>query len=42
MGAKTESRVRYSAETRVSQFTIQAFAAGIVAVVAHSPKIAIR
>lgn len=41
-GAKTEARVRYAAETRVSQFTVQAFAAGIIAVVAHSPKIAIR
>jgi polyisoprenoid-binding protein YceI len=41
-GAKTEARVRYAAETRISQFTIQAFAAGIIAVVAHSPKIAIR
>ena len=42
MGASAETQIHYSADTRVSQFTIQAFAAGIVAVVAHSPKIAIR
>jgi polyisoprenoid-binding protein YceI len=42
VGAKTEAMVRYAAETRISQFTIQAFAAGVIAVVAHSPKIAIR
>ena len=42
VGAKTGGMVRYAAETRISQFTIQAFAAGIIAVVAHSPKIAIR
>jgi len=34
--------VRYIIDTRVSQFTVQAFASGLVAVVAHSPKIAIR
>jgi hypothetical protein len=42
VGAKAEAMVRYAAETRISQFTIQAFAAGVIAVVAHSPKIAIR
>src|ERR1700722_20428008 len=34
--------VHYVADTRASQFTVQAFAAGMIAVVAHSPKIAIR
>ncbi|MGH9544772.1 MAG: YceI family protein [Terriglobales bacterium] len=29
-------------ETRASQFTVQAFASGLAAAVAHSPKIAIR
>jgi len=39
----TEPRtVHYVADTRASQFTVQAFAAGMIAVVAHSPKIAIR
>lgn len=42
MEPTTQNRVRYLADTRVSQFTIQAFAGGIVAVVAHSPKIAVR
>ena len=42
MSSTAETILRYTADTRVSQFTIQAFAAGIVAVVAHSPKIAIR
>ncbi len=34
--------VRWVVDTRASQFTVQAFASGLVAVVAHSPKIAIR
>jgi polyisoprenoid-binding protein YceI len=34
--------VRYEIDTRASQFTVQAFASGLIAVVAHSPKIAIR
>jgi polyisoprenoid-binding protein YceI len=34
--------VRYVTDTKASQFTVQAFAAGMIAVVAHSPKIAIR
>lgn len=37
-----ESTVRYVADTKASQFTVQAFAAGMISVVAHSPKIAIR
>jgi polyisoprenoid-binding protein YceI len=34
--------VRYVIDTRASQFTVQAFASGLIAAVAHSPKIAIR
>src|SRR5271167_1623894 len=33
---------RYVIDTRTSQFTVQAFASGLIAVIAHSPKIAIR
>ncbi|MGA9356414.1 MAG: YceI family protein [Terriglobales bacterium] len=35
-------RICYSADTRASQFVVQAFASGLIAAVAHSPKIAIR
>ena len=34
--------VRFVVDTRASQFTVQAFASGLISVVAHSPKIAIR
>jgi len=34
--------VHYSIDTRVSQFTVQAFASGLISAVAHSPRIAIR
>lgn len=34
--------VRYAVDPRASQFTVQAFASGLISVVAHSPKIAIR
>jgi polyisoprenoid-binding protein YceI len=34
--------VRYLFDTRASQFTVQAFASGLISAVAHSPKIAIR
>ena len=34
--------VRYVIDTRASQFTVQAFASGLISAVAHSPKIAIR
>jgi polyisoprenoid-binding protein YceI len=34
--------IRYAVDTRASQFTVQAFASGLIAAVAHSPKIAIR
>jgi len=32
----------YAVDTRASQFTVQAFASGLISVVAHSPKLAIR
>jgi polyisoprenoid-binding protein YceI len=32
----------YVIDTKLSQFTVQAFASGMISVVAHSPKIAIR
>ena len=35
-------RVQYAIDTRASQFTVQAFASGLISAVAHSPKIAIR
>jgi polyisoprenoid-binding protein YceI len=38
----TNASVRYVIDTRASQFTVQAFASGLIAAVAHSPKIAIR
>lgn len=34
--------IRYLVDTRTSQFTVQAFASGLISAVAHSPKIAIR
>ena len=34
--------VRYVVDARTSQFTVQAFASGLISAVAHSPKIAIR
>ncbi len=34
--------VQYVIDTKASQFTLQAFASGLIAVVAHSPKIAVR
>jgi polyisoprenoid-binding protein YceI len=36
------SLVQFSLDAQASLFTVQAFAAGIVAVVAHSPKFAVR
>ncbi len=33
---------RYMIDTRTSQFTVQAFASGLISAIAHSPKIAIR
>jgi polyisoprenoid-binding protein YceI len=41
--ARVEVRnVRYEVDRRASQFTVQAFASGLISSVAHSPKIAIR
>jgi polyisoprenoid-binding protein YceI len=34
--------VHYAIDSRASQFTVQAFASGLISAVAHSPKIAIR
>jgi polyisoprenoid-binding protein YceI len=34
--------VHYAIDPRASQFTVQAFASGLISAVAHSPKIAIR
>ncbi|MFZ0806310.1 MAG: YceI family protein [Candidatus Sulfotelmatobacter sp.] len=34
--------VQYAIDTKASQFTVQAFASGLISAVAHSPKIAIR
>lgn len=34
--------VRYAIDKKASQFTVQAFASGLISVVAHSPKIAMR
>jgi len=40
--ATSSASIRYAVDTRTSQFTVQAFASGLIAAVAHSPKIAIR
>jgi polyisoprenoid-binding protein YceI len=40
--ATNAAGIRYVVDTRASQFTVQAFASGLIAAVAHSPKIAIR
>jgi polyisoprenoid-binding protein YceI len=42
MATTGEGVVRYGIEPRTSQFTVQAFASGLISAVAHSPKIAIR
>jgi polyisoprenoid-binding protein YceI len=45
MSSSSGARVgvaRYVIDTRTSQFTVQAFASGLISAVAHSPKIAIR
>jgi polyisoprenoid-binding protein YceI len=34
--------VRYAIDPKASQFTVQAFASGLISAVAHSPKLAIR
>jgi polyisoprenoid-binding protein YceI len=40
--ATSSSGIRYVIDPRTSQFTVQAFANGLIAAIAHSPKIAIR
>jgi polyisoprenoid-binding protein YceI len=40
--ATNAASIRYMVNTSASQFTVQAFASGLIAAVAHSPKIAIR
>jgi len=40
--ATSAASLRYMIDTRTSQFTVQAFASGLISAVAHSPKIAIR
>jgi polyisoprenoid-binding protein YceI len=42
MTPQNEGLVRYAIDPKASQFTVQAFASGLAAAVAHSPKIAIR
>jgi polyisoprenoid-binding protein YceI len=41
-GPGTSGRIRYVIDTKASQFTVQAFASGLISALAHSPKIAIR
>jgi polyisoprenoid-binding protein YceI len=36
------AKVQYAIDPKASQFTVQAFASGLISAVAHSPKIAIR
>jgi len=42
MAQQGEAAVRYVIDPKASQFTVQAFASGLISAVAHSPKIAIR
>lgn len=42
MPAPDVGKVQYVIDMRASQFTVQAFASGLISAVAHSPKIAIR
>lgn len=42
MAPQSATKVRYAIDSRASQFTVQAFASGLISAVAHSPKIAIR
>ena len=42
MAQPAVSGVHYVMDSKLSQFTVQAFASGMIAVVAHSPKLAIR
>jgi polyisoprenoid-binding protein YceI len=40
--ASAAASIRYVIDTRASQFTVQAFASGVISALSHSPKIAIR
>ncbi len=42
MTPQNGSVVQYAIDAKASQFTVQAFASGLISAVAHSPKIAIR
>ena len=42
MDSTSTTKLRYVIDTRASQFTVQAFAGGLISAIAHSPKIAIR
>jgi hypothetical protein len=42
MAQEKEGLVRFEIDAKTSLFTVRAFAAGMVAVMAHSPKYAIR
>jgi polyisoprenoid-binding protein YceI len=42
MSPQSGATVQYAIDPRASQFTVQAFASGLISAVAHSPKIAIR
>jgi polyisoprenoid-binding protein YceI len=42
MTPQNAPKVQYAIDPKASQFTVQAFASGLIAAVAHSPKIAIR
>jgi len=42
MTPQTATKVQYAIDPKASQFTVQAFASGLISAVAHSPKIAIR
>jgi len=42
MAPSAVAATRYLIDTRASQFTVQAFANGLISSIAHSPKIAIR
>jgi polyisoprenoid-binding protein YceI len=42
MTPQNADKVHYAIDPKASQFTVQAFASGLISAVAHSPKIAIR
>lgn len=42
MTPQNATKTRYAIDPKASQFTVQAFASGLISAVAHSPKIAIR